>query len=189
LNAVMADFSDKPTIRGERVVLRPLVAADATSLLADVDDADGRRLTGTHRAFEPFEIERWAATRPDADDRIDLAITDRSTGDWLGEIVVNDWDPANRSCGFRIAVSRTARDRGVGTEATRLLVDYVFGEIDDPPVNRIELEVFAFNPRALHVYETIGFRREGVRREALRWDDSYVDAIVMSIVRSDLTSD
>jgi RimJ/RimL family protein N-acetyltransferase len=189
LNVVVADFSDKPTIRGERIVLRPIVAADATSMLADLDDDDGRRLTGTHRTFEPSEIERWAATRSGADDRIDLAITDRGTGDWLGEVVVNDWDPANRSCGFRIAVSRAARDRGVGTEATRLLIDYVFEEIDDPPVNRIELEVFTFNPRAIHVYETIGFRREGVRRQALRWDGSYVDAVVMSIVRSDLTSD
>lgn len=119
----MADFSDRPTIHGERIVLRPIVAADATSLLADLDDADGRRPTGTHRIFERSEIERWAATRADADDRIDLAISDRSTGDWLGEIVVNDWDPANRCCGFRIAVSGAARDRGVGTEATRLLVD------------------------------------------------------------------
>lgn len=99
--------------------------------------------------------------------------------------MINDWDPDNRSCNFRIALGPNARDRGVGTEATRLVVDAVFDLIDDPPVHRIELEVYAFNPRALAVYERVGFRREGVRRDALRWDGEYVDAIQMSILRTD----
>lgn len=185
----MTGFADKPTIDGERVTLRPLVASDAADMVADLDDVEARRLTGTHRTFTAAEIERWAQTRSYAADRIDLAIVERTTGRWLGEVVVNDWDPHNRSCGFRIALTRAARDQGYGTEATRLLVDYVFGVIDDPLVNRVELEVFAFNPRAIRVYERIGFRREGVRRQALRWDDAYVDAVVMSIVRSDLAPD
>jgi RimJ/RimL family protein N-acetyltransferase len=185
----MTNFVDKPTIHGERIVLRPLVAEDAADLLADLDDVEGRRLTGTHRDFSPTEIERWAATRSDQDDRIDLAIVEREAGRWLGEVVVNDWDPDDRCCGFRIALSRSARNLGYGTEATRLMVEYVFDVIDDPPVNRIELEVFAFNPRAIHVYERVGFRREGVRRQALRWDGAYVDAVGMSIVRSDLSTD
>jgi RimJ/RimL family protein N-acetyltransferase len=181
----VTSFVDKPTIVGPRVVLRPLDAGDADAMLADLTDVDALRLTGTHRTFTRDEIERWVATRPGTDDRLDLAIIDRTTGGWLGEVVVNDWDPDNRSCGFRIALTRTARDRGYGTEATRLVVDHVFETIDDPPVNRIELEVYAFNPRAIHVYERIGFQREGVRRQALRWNGEYVDAIVMSILRSD----
>ena len=98
----MTRFADKPTIDGERIILRPLGPEDAADLLADLDDVEARRLTGTHRAFTPTEIERWAQTRADADDRIDLAIVERTTGQWLGEVVVNDWDPDNRSCGFRI---------------------------------------------------------------------------------------
>jgi RimJ/RimL family protein N-acetyltransferase len=185
----VTNFADKPTIDGQRIILRPLVASDAADLLADLDDVEARRLTGTHRTFTSAETAQWARTRSDTDDRIDLVIVERTTGQWLGEVVVNDWDPANRSCGFRIALTRSARDQGYGTEATRLLIDYVFEVIDDPPVNRVELEVFAFNPRAIRVYERIGFRREGVRRQALRWDDAYVDAVVMSIVRSDLLPD
>jgi len=100
--------------------------------------------------------------------------------------VINEWDPDTRSCSYRIAVSAHARDRGIGTAATRLLIDYVFDEIDEPaPVNRIGLEVFAFNPRAIHVYERLGFVREGVLRDALYWDGAFHDAIVMSVLRRD----
>lgn len=180
--AAVTTFADKPTIVGERVKLRPMVAADAEHMWRDVTDAEATRLTGSHDAFTPEQIEHWCASRADQNDRLDLAVIDRATGEWAGEVVINDWDPDNRSCGFRIALGAHARDRGLGTEATRLIVDYVFDELD---VNRLELEVFLFNPRGLAVYEKVGFRREGVRREALRWDGDYVDAVMMSIVRSD----
>jgi RimJ/RimL family protein N-acetyltransferase len=181
----VTNFADKPVIEGDRIRLRPIVVDDAADMLADIADGEARRLTGTHATFTPEDIRRWASTRADTVDRIDLAIVDIETGRWLGEVVVNDWDPDNRSCGFRIAVTADARAKGYGTEATRLIVDHVFDEIDDPPVNRVELEVYAFNPRAITVYERVGFRREGVLRQALRWDGEYVDAIMMSIVRSD----
>jgi RimJ/RimL family protein N-acetyltransferase len=181
----MGSFADKPTLVGNRVVLRPIVGSDADAMWAELADAEANRLTGTHTEFGYEQIRRWAATRVDTDDRLDLAATDPVTRAYLGEVVINEWDPANRSCSFRIALGAHARDRGVGTESTQLLIDYVFGEIDDPPVNRIELEVYAFNPRAQRVYEKVGFVLEGVRREALRWDDAYTDAVVMSILRSD----
>lgn len=181
----MATFADKPTLAGERVVLRPMVASDAAGMWGDIGDEEANRLTGTHDSFTYEQIERWVSTRADTDDRLDLAVTDPTTGEWLGEVVINEWDADNRSCSFRIALGANARNRGVGTEATRLIVDYVFDEIDDPPVNRLELEVYAFNPRALAVYERIGFRREGVRRETLLWDGEFVDSISMSILRSD----
>jgi len=47
----------------------------------------------------------------------------------------------------------------------------------------LELEVYDFNPRAIHVYEKAGFVREGVRRDVLLWDGVYQSAIVMSILK------
>jgi RimJ/RimL family protein N-acetyltransferase len=181
----MPPFTPKPTITGETVVLRPLVAADAQDLWDDVNDDEARRLTGTHADFTRDQIDRWCATRIDQDDRLDLAVVDRFDGAWLGEVVIHDWDPDNRSCGFRIALRSAARGRGVGTEATKLVVDHVLA---DPEVNRVSLEVFAFNERARHVYRKVGFVEEGTLREALWWGDEPHDAIVMSILRREWRS-
>ncbi len=175
----MATFAVKPTIMGERVVLRPMTVDDAEPFLASMDD-EGTRLAGTHRTFTLDDVRAWAGSRAYQDDRLDLTIVDRATGDWAGELAVNDWDAPNQTCGFRIALAPGFRDRGFGSEATRLIVDYVFESL---PIHRLSLEVFSFNPRAIRVYERVGFEREGVQRDALFWDGEFHDAITMSGLR------
>ena len=61
----------------------------------------------------------------------------------------------------------------------RLIVGYGFEQIG---LHRISLEVYAFNPRARHVYEKTGFVAEGVLRESLYYGGEWVDATVMSIL-------
>lgn len=172
-------FAHKPTLVGERVLLRPVDAADAPHLLRMLQDPEARRLTGSHRQFDLDELTRWYASRAEHADRLDLAIVERVTGEYVGEVVLGDLDPENRSCFFRISlVGPHAFGRGFGTEATRLILRHAFAV----GVHRVELEVYDFNPRARHVYEKVGFRHEGVKRQALHWDGDWVDAHVMSIL-------
>lgn len=173
-------FAAKPTLTGVLVTLRPVERADAAELAAV--DAETIRLTGTHRKFALADLEQWYATRGEQPDRIDWAIVERATGAWAGEVVLNDLDADNRSCAFRILLQGPRfYGRGLGTEATRLAVGHAFSA----GVHRVELEVYDFNPRARRVYEKAGFRHEGTRRDALRWDGAWVDAHVMSLLASD----
>ena len=157
-------------------------AEDARPFFDSLDDEEGARLTGTHQEFTFDQIQNWASSREEADDRLDLSIIDRASNQWAGELAINNWDEDNHSCSFRIAIGPSGRNRGLGSEATRLIIDYVFQHL---PINRIGLEVYAFNPRAIHVYERCGFTREGILRSALYWDGEYHDAILMSILRDE----
>ncbi|UXY31906.1 GNAT family N-acetyltransferase [Streptomyces sp. HUAS TT20] len=109
-------------------------------------------------------------TRQEEDDRLDLAVVDQTTGNVM-------WDPVDESCGFRICLVPGTYGRGLGTEATRLIV----GGFEKLGLHRISLEVYVFNPRARRVYEKVGFVAEGVLRDALLWEGERVDATVMSI--------
>jgi len=121
----------------------------------------------------------WYSTRNQQPDRLDLAVVDKASGQCVGEVVLNDWNDVNRSCGFRTLLGPTGRDRGVGTESTRMIIGYGFEQLY---LHRISLEVYSFNPRARHVYHKIGFISEGVLRDALRWDSQWIDATAMSIL-------
>jgi RimJ/RimL family protein N-acetyltransferase len=176
-------FAAKPTLVGDLVLLRPVCADDVSGLIELLQDPESSRLTATRGDADRETAEKWYATRADHSDRLDLAIIEREGGTYVGEVVVNELDVENRSCGFRIClIGPRAFGRGFGTEAIRLILAHAF---DTVGVNRIELEVFDFNPRARHVYEKVGFVHEGTKRQALRWDDEWVDAHTMAILQSD----
>lgn len=192
-NSNNADFRTKPTLEGDHVTLRPIRAEDADTIDAIIrEDPDIARLTGSvnSSADEPMDLplERlreiyggWA----EADDRLVLGVVDRTSGELVGEAVLAGWDEGNRSCWFRTLIGAAGRGRGLGTEATRLVVDHGFRVLG---LHRITLEVYDFNPRARHVYEKVGFVHEGTGREALLFDGEWVDVHYMGMVESDWTA-
>lgn len=52
----------------------------------------------------------------------------------------------------------------------RLVLAVVDHGLTTMGLHRISLEVYAFNPRARHVYEKVGFVHEGTGRDALLFD-------------------
>ena len=78
-----------------------------------------------------------------------------------------------------ITVSRAWRDQGVGTA---LLEDMIVWCRLNPIVHRLELWVFPDNPRALHVYEKLGFQHEGSRRQSFLKEGQYRDLLLMGML-------
>ncbi|MFI6599866.1 GNAT family N-acetyltransferase [Nonomuraea sp. NPDC050536] len=173
-------FDNKPTLAGERVTLRPVGLEHVAGLEKLLTDPEVTRLTGSHASFEPGVAEKWYATRGDHANRLDLAIL--ADGEYVGEVVLNELDIDNLSCNLRIALISDQASKGYGTEAIRLVVDHAFRTT---PLHRISLGVYSFNPRAIHVYEKVGFIKEGVLRDALLWEGQWADEIVMAVLRTD----
>ena len=183
------DFLTKPVLDGDLVTLRVVTAADIPALRPLWEEPECRRLTGSHplppeESAEVAEakVAAWYTTRAGQDDRLDLAVVDRAGGLVVGEVVLNEWSPGNESCSFRIALAAAGRNRGLGTEATRLICGYGFEKLG---LHRISLEVYAFNPRARRAYEKAGFVVEGVLRDALLWEGRWVDSTAMSILAAE----
>lgn len=72
--------------------------------------------------------------------------------------------------------------RGIGQEATRLLVRYGFQCLN---LNRIWLCCPEYNDRALRLYQRCGFKPEGQLREEVFQDGRYWSAVRLAIVRSE----
>jgi RimJ/RimL family protein N-acetyltransferase len=174
-------FRDQPVQLGERVRLEPLTEAVLDDYLVMLADPELGRLTGSQTTHEPAEVKAWLASRADQADRVDWAAIRISDGAFLGEAVLNSYDPANASCNFRIALTPAHLDRGYGTEITRLTLDHGFAA----GLHRISLTVFAFNPRAKRVYEKCGFVVEGRSRDVLWWDGAWHDEYVMGVLATD----
>jgi len=177
-----AIFRDQPVLTGELVRLEPLTEAVLEDYLVGLADPEVGRLTGTHAQFGRAQTEQWLASRAEQHDRADWAVLRRADDAFLGEAVLNDYDPDNASANYRVWLAGPeAYGRGHGTETTRLVLDYAFGV----GLHRVSLGVLDFNPRARRVYEKCGFQLEGRLREAVRWEGQWHDELVMSVLSTD----
>lgn len=74
------------------------------------------------------------------------------------------------------------RGKGIGTEATRLTLDYAFHITN---LACVYLSVLARNTRAIASYERAGFRKIGERRNSGYWLGQRVNEVLMDAVPED----
>ncbi|GGN59169.1 hypothetical protein GCM10007971_21970 [Oceanobacillus indicireducens] len=63
-----------------------------------------------------------------------------------------------------------------------MLLDYAFLELN---MHRVSLRVFSHNEKAIHIYNKLGFVKEGVIRESLYRNGIWHDIIVMGVLKKD----
>jgi RimJ/RimL family protein N-acetyltransferase len=90
-----------------------------------------------------------------------------------------DWRLRSAEVGIFIG-EKVHWDQGYGTEAMRVLLDHSFNTLN---LNRIALQVYEDNPRAVRAYEKAGFIHEGRERQGMYKNGHYVDIIWMSVLR------
>jgi RimJ/RimL family protein N-acetyltransferase len=85
-----------------------------------------------------------------------------------------------------LAVHPSFRGAKVADTAARLFQRHLF---DDLGYHRLQMEIYAFNNRALAHAERAGFIREGVRRSAYWRNDRWVDGVLYGLVVEDTEGD
>ncbi|MFI9786634.1 GNAT family N-acetyltransferase [Kitasatospora sp. NPDC051984] len=173
-------FADRPTLVGEKVLLRPARPQEDLSALRTTLDAP--KAPERARATERRTVKWWHRSRNRQADRLDLIVVDRSTDRGVGEIVLDQWDEPNNSCTLRIAIAPDGRDRGFETEALRLLTDHAFRVLG---LRRVSLSVRIPGHSIQSACQQAGFRVEGVRRKAVRYGDRWANVIDMAALAED----
>jgi RimJ/RimL family protein N-acetyltransferase len=86
--------------------------------------------------------------------------------------------PGFTHCGrLGMGVAREYRRHGLGRQLLLTAIEKA-GQIG---LTRIELDVFASNRAAIHLYETAGFAHEGVKRGAREIDGLVDDVVLMAL--------
>ncbi|MBA8795098.1 RimJ/RimL family protein N-acetyltransferase [Friedmanniella endophytica] len=173
-----------PTLRSPRLLLRPMGPQYFPQVWRVLADPELARLTGTHHRFTEQQVRDHLARVGTDRTRADWAIVRKEDNSFLGEVVLDELDEPNGSMNYRISLRETKIcGQGYGTEAGRAVVNFGLAVLG---LHRISLEVFSFNERAMASYRKLGFRPEGVLREALCWEGRRYDAHLMAVLASDL---
>lgn len=127
------------------------------------------------------KTEEWFDSHMGEDTRYDAVI--EADGVPVGTIGLLEIDRKNSKAEYYIAMGEVDyKGKGVAKKASRLIISYGFREIG---LNRIYLFTEVENIVAQKLFESIGFKREGIIRQDILSHGRYVDRIVYGILREE----
>lgn len=173
-------------IYGERIRFRHTERADLPTFVRWFNDPEVCENLSVYLPMSLVDEEKWFEGRSQChpEERI-LNIEARDGEGWtlIGNCSFVNFDRRVRSAEVGIVIGEKEYwNRGYGTETMQLLLKHGFENIN---LNRIQLRVYETNPRAIRVYEKVGFVHEGRLRQAQYKHGAYLDVLVMSVLRSE----
>ena len=159
----------EPTLRGERVTLRPLLESDVATLNAII-------------ALP--EVRRWWGTDPTVDDQDAFTIVvDGEIAGWVGWY--EEDEPDYRHGGLDIFLAPAFHGRGLGREALLLAARWL---IETRGHHRLIIDPAASNATAIKTYTSLGFKPVGVLRRYERGPDgTWHDGLLMDLLAEELS--
>lgn len=105
----------------------------------------------------------------------------------LGLVTLGNINPINQSAEFHIMIGNGVnRGKGIGSFATTEILRHGFQNLN---LNRIELTVMENNEHARNLYNKIGFKQEGIKRNSVYKNGQFVNMIIMSILRAEFSEE
>jgi len=166
---------------GQQFTVRTAQPDDAEALLAYI------RPVAEETEFFVIEPDEFPATvdeeRTWIQDHLDhpgkIILLAESAGSIIGSVTfeVGNFRRVSHRGNLGLAVVREWREQGVGTALLQAFLEWAES---NPAIEKVCLDVFAINERAIRLYKKLGFTEEGRRsRDIKRGPDDYVDTVMM----------
>lgn len=173
-------------IIGERVRLRAIEEDDLPRYVEWFNDKEVIRGLNQFLPMSLAEERKWFEDQQKVD-RLErpMAIDVKEGDAWrhIGGCGLFAFDHQVRRAEFGITIGdKSYWDQGLGSEATRLILDFGFNTLN---LQKIMLRVYEYNHRAQQVYAKLGFVEEGRLRRDRFFDGKYYDTILMGILREE----
>ena len=171
---------------GEKVALGPLRRDLAADYARWMNELEVRRALDHLGIATPHSEEKWVEDNfergaKDQPEAVWFTVYDRTDSAPVGTAGLIGIVHAYGNAEFAIALGER-RGQGLGTEATRLVLDFAFHVLQ---LRNVLLETLGWNAAGLAAYERAGFRRIGVRRGARISRGQPTDVVLMDAVPED----
>jgi ribosomal-protein-serine acetyltransferase len=112
-----------------------------------------------------------------------FVVRDRESFALLGQVGLETLIHMHRSCELGYWLTTAATGKGIMTEASRAALDYAFARIG---AHRVRIAAATDNHRSLSVISRLGFKFEGIAREAEWCDGRWLDHAVFAMLATDV---
>ena len=172
-----------PPLGTPRLILAPVRRSDAPDLERLFHDRRVNRFLPPPRRRESgAESVRRAQRHARLGLAIRFTVRARSDGRFVGQVTVFGVNPDDRRAEVGYAFAAAEWGQGYAPEATARVIEWAFTSLG---LHRLDAVVVAGNERSIRVLRRLGFRREGVRREAAVDGPAFEDLIEYGRLASD----
>lgn len=171
---------------GDNIYLSPRNTEDVEKYVEWINDFQVTDYTGKSASLTTIESEN-KYLQEHINDEASFGIVRLKDDKLLGSVSLENINHINRSAILGIFIGeKEGRDRGIGTEAINLILEYGFNYLN---LNSIKLDVMEFNSRAIACYKKCGFKEMGRRRQCNYINGKYYDTIHMDILKEEFAGD
>ena len=171
---------------GDLVKLRAYKEDDVERAVEFINDEEVKKLLDSNIPFPmtKWQEEEWVKSRKaETNFTYDFAIEDLDTGKYIGGCSINECNLKNRNCTIGIMIGdKNYWGKGYGSDALKVLIKFIFEEVN---MDKIRLNVFSFNKRAISCYKKVGFKEEGLLKREIYRNGRYYDEVPMALFKED----
>ena len=168
-------------LKGKKCYLSPMNVNDVEKFTEWLNDMEILKYFSLYPNMVSLENEREILTKLSKEHN--YSIIAMETNELIGSCGFVDIDHINQTTEIGIFIgNKTFWNKGYGTEAFSLLIDYGFKALN---FHNIMLRVYENNKGAIKCYEKVGFKLIGIRREALHRDLVKQNIVYMDIIKED----
>lgn len=177
-------FPTQPSLVGKTVYLRPATAEDIANvqmwkILQEPQCMTCHPLPFT-TAADAAEAHKRAEKSPD---RQWFSIVRQKDKMLVGQISFFGYNALNRSAELGILVDPDEQKNGLGLEAMKLLIAYLFKYRG---LNKVYAQTAEFNKGAVKLLEKLGFKRDGALRDHHFYQGEFHNDLVYSLLRFEM---
>lgn len=163
-----------------KLIMRPLKLSDVNHIMTWVNDPEVvKNLQHFNKKFTIKDEEKYVKKMLASKNDFILSFFNQS-GEYIGQGGIHQISWENKLGRLSIIVKREYWNKGYAQEMLPVLINYGFKKLD---LHKIWLMHWKENKKAGHLYQKLGFVKEGILKDEYFWKGRYHDMVRMTIIK------
>lgn len=174
------------TLKGQKIFLRALEPEDLEYLYEVENDESLWEVGNSLTPYSRYILEQYIVNGyRDIFEvkQLRLVICENQTERAVGFVDLYDFDPEHRRAGIGIVIyPETEQRKGFASESLKLICNYAFNRLN---CNQIYAGITADNDGSIALFEKMGFRKNGVKKQWTWSEEIFKDELFYQLMKSE----
>jgi diamine N-acetyltransferase len=172
------------TLKGTNIYLRALEPEDLEFVYAIENNELVWEVSNTETPYSRFLIRQYLDNAHQdiyEAKQLRLAICLNNSQEAIGLIDLFDFDPKNNRAGVGILINDAQnRNKGIGSEALALIIDYSFEQLQ---LHQLYANIGTDNEISIQLFTKFGFQKIGIKKDWIKVNNRYKDELLFQLIK------